>query len=434
MFVGLILLIAFLGLLLIGIPVSISMGIATLVGMYVAGFKSALYVIPQQIVEGARSEVLLAIPLFIFAGNLMNRTGLTTRIFDFASALVGHIRGGLAQVNVLASMLFAGVSGAAVADCAGLGMVEIAAMVKRGYSKALAAAITVASSAVGPIIPPSIPMVIYGVLAGVSIGRLFLAGFLPGVLIGLSLMITNVILSYTNKEAFPPPEKRASLQDLIKTLRAGAIALIGPVIIVGGLVTGIATATEAGVLASWYAFIASFAYNKPKEVLKAIPQALFDTVKSTTMIMFIIGLATAMGWVIAFERIPVSLAKVMVSATHNKYILLLLINVFYLLIGTVVEGIPAMLITVPILLPIIDQFGIDRLHFGLITVYGILIGIATPPMGIGLYILRGVTNLKLEELIVAVLPYLIPLILVLILITYCPEITLFVPRLIMGGG
>ncbi len=412
----------------LGVPISMSMGLATVLTLIVSGNSSFFFVVPQQMVEGVNSAPLLAIPFFILAGNLMNASGLTDKIFDFASNLLGHIRGGLAQVNVLASMVFAGVSGAAVADCAGLGLVEVKAMTERGYARGFSAAITAASSAVGPVIPPSIPLVIYAYIAEVSVGRMFLAGVIPGVVIAASLILTNYILSYRHEF---PRMPRATLRQIARSAVNGVVALVAPVIIVGAILTGVVTATEAGVLACAYAFLIGIIYRG--FTFQSLWTALYETVTITTIIMFIIAFATAMGWLFAYEQIPQKIAESMLALTQNKYVFLFLLMFFLLLIGCVIEGIPALLITLPLLLPIADYFGIDRTHFGLIVVYGILIGIVTPPMGISLYIMVGVADIKFEDIVVAILPYLIPLIAMLVLITYVPQITLALPNWLMGA-
>ena len=411
-----------------GVPISMSMGLATAIALVVGGHAGFFFIIPQQMVEGVDHAALLAIPFFILAGNLMNVSGMTDKIFDFASATVGHIRGGLAQVNVLASMVFAGISGAAVADQAGLGTVEIKAMSERGYERPFSAAITAASSAVGPIIPPSIPLVIYAYIAGESVGRMFLGGVIPGIVIGVSLMITNYILSY--KKDFPRME-RASLKTILLTGRDGLVALIAPLIILGSIFSGVVTATESGVLASIYALGVGFIYKGLS--WKKIWDALFETMAMTTVIMFIIAFATAMGWLFAYEQIPQKAAEGMLLFTDNAYVFLFLLIIFMLLIGTVLEGIPALLILLPLLLPLADQFSIDRVHFGLIMVYGILIGMVTPPMGVALYIMVEVAHVSFEDMVVAILPYLIPLLAVLFLITYIPELTTYLPNLLMGA-
>lgn len=423
--------IIFIVLFMLKVPISVTMGISVFTCLITGGNSNSLYIIPQQMVEGVTRPALLAVPFFIFAASIMNETGLTDKIFGFASAFVGHLRGGLAQVNVLASMIFAGCSGAALADVAGLGKIEIKAMSKRGYKKEFAAAITVASAACGPIIPPSIPMVIYAVIAGVSVGRLFLAGIIPGILIGVSLMVTNYILSYAIKD-FPPPEKRVSFSHLMKSFRRGVFALFAPIIIVGGLVGGFTTAAEAGILAAMYALVIGAAFQGPSKIIKILPKALFDTAITTTVIMFIISTAIALGWLIALERVPAIIANIVLAHINNKLIFLLLLNLFLLFLGMVVSGVPALLITAPVFIPLATHFGIDKIQFGLIMVYGIIIGIATPPMGICLYVATKVADIKLEELVKAIKPFWIPLIIVLLLITYIPQFTLFLPNLLMG--
>ncbi len=425
------LILVFFLLILLKMPISITMIISVTITLIAGGNASMLYIIPQQMIDGALSSSLLAIPFFIFAANMMNETGLTDKIFNFASSLVGHIRGGLAQVNVVASMIFGGCTGAAVADAAGLGVIEIKAMKDKGYPVPFSAAITSASSSVGPIIPPSIPMVIYGVTAGVSIGRLFLGGIIPGIIIGLSLIITNWILSYLIK-GFPAPEKRSSASYVWLTFKSGFFSLLSPIIIVGGLVYGYVTASEAGILASLYALLVGIVSIGFKKTIAVIPRALVDTMINSSVIMFIISAATPMGWVIAMERIPFHVAQFILSITENKQVFLLLLNLFLLLLGTILAGVPALLISIPIFAPIAEQMGVDPVHFGLVIVYGILIGGCTPPMGVSLYIMTKVAKVSFIEVTKAMLPFLIPLIIVLLIITYVPQATLLIPRLLMG--
>jgi tripartite ATP-independent transporter DctM subunit len=382
---------------------------------------------PLQVLEGVDNPALLAVPFFIMAGNLMNAVGMTDKIFNFALSIVGHFRAGLAQVNVLSSMIFAGVSGAAVADCAGLGTVEIRAMRERGYPADFAAAITVASAVVGPIIPPSISLVIYAFLSNTSVARLFLAGIIPGLVIGAALMIFNRIIAI--RRDFPR-EKRASLRQIGSTAVDGVLALIAPGIILGAIITGYTTATEAGVLACAYSLLIGLVYRTL--TWESLWKALTDTMLITAVIMIIIGYSTVMGWLLAIEQIPQQLAEAVLLTTENRHVFLGMLIIFLLLIGAVVEGVPAKLILVPMLLPITDQFGIDRVHFGLIITFALLIGIATPPMGIGLYIMVEVGKVSFEKVTMAVLPFLIPLILVLLLITFFPPLTLWLPNYIMG--
>ena len=418
---------SFIALVLVRVPITMAIGAAVLASLILAGFHDELYIMPLQVLEGVDNPALLAVPFFIMAGNLMNAVGMTDKIFNFALSIVGHFRAGLAQVNVLSSMIFAGVSGAAVADCAGLGTVEIRAMRERGYPADFAAAITVASAVVGPIIPPSISLVIYAFLSNTSVARLFLAGIIPGLVIGAALMIFNRIIAI--RRDFPR-EKRASLRQIGSTAVDGVLALIAPGIILGAIITGYTTATEAGVLACAYSLLIGLVYRTL--TWESLWKALTDTMLITTVIMIIIGYSTVMGWLLAIEQIPQQLAEAVLLTTENRHVFLGMLIIFLLLIGAVVEGVPAKLILVPMLLPITDQFGIDRVHFGLIITFALLIGIATPPMGIGLYIMVEVGKVSFEKVTMAVLPFLIPLILVLLLVTFFPPLTLWLPNYIMG--
>jgi len=424
---ALILFAGFIILILLRVPISMAIGAAVLAAFAVSEFSDSLYVIPLQILEGVNKPSLAAVPFFIMAGNLMNAATMTDRIFNFASALVGHFKAGLAQVNVLSSMIYAGVSGAAVADAAGLGTIEIKAMKERGYRPEFAAAVTVCSSVVGPLIPPSIGLVIYAFLAQQSVERMFLAGFVPGVLVGISLMAFNRILAV--RENFPtqpkatPAEVRSSAVD-------GCLALVAPAIILGSILFGFVTATEAGVLACLYSILLGLMYRTLN--WKNFISAVTDTMAMTTVIMIIIGFSIAMGWLLAIEQVPQKLGEWLFAFTENRHAFLALLMIFILLIGCVVEGVPAKLILVPMLLPVIDAYGIDRVHFGIILQLGLLIGIATPPMGIGLYIMVEVGKVPFEKVTVAVLPFLIPLVVVWILLTYIPELTLWLPNLVLG--
>ncbi len=422
-----VLFIAFIAFVLLKVPITMAIGISVLGAIFFAGLGDQLYILPLHVLEGVDNPSLLAVPFFIMAGNLMNAVGMTDKIFDFATSLVGHFRAGLAQVNVLSSMIFAGVSGAAVADCAGLGMVEIKAMRERGYPADFSAAVTVASAVIGPIIPPSISLVVYAFLSDTSVARLFLAGIIPGILIGTSLMLFN--RSIAERRGFPR-EPRASFKHIMRTAVDGVAALIAPGIILGAIVTGYTTATEAGVLACAYSLLLGMVYRTI--TFKKLWEATTDTMLITSVIMIIVGYSQVMGWLLAYEQVPQAMAESVLLVTENRYVFLALLLVFLLAIGCVVEGVPAKLILVPMLLPIIDQFGIDRVHFGLIITNALLIGIATPPMGIGVYIMVEVSKVPFEKVTMAVLPFLIPLISVLILITYVPALTLWLPNLIMG--
>ena len=424
---ALVLFIGFIGLILLRVPVSMAIGAAVLLAFLTSEFSDALYIVPQQILEGVNKPSLAAVPFFIMAGNLMNAVGMTDRIFNFANALVGHFKAGLAQVNVLSSMIFAGVSGAAVADCAGLGAIEIKAMRDRGYSPDFAAALTVCSAVVGPIIPPSIGLVIYAFLAQQSVERMFLAGLVPGLIVGISLMIFNRILVVVHDF---PTQARVPMRETLRRGVDGVLALVAPGIILGSILGGIVTATEAGVLACMYCIVLGVCYRTLTPA--RFWQALTDTMLMTSVIMIIIGFSIAMGWLLAIEQVPARLGEAIFSLTDSQGVFLAIMLVFVLLVGCVVEGVPAKLMLVPMLLPITDSFGIDRVHFGIILQLALLIGIATPPMGIGLYIMVEVGKVPFERVAVAVLPFLIPLMVVLVMITYMPSLTLWLPDLILG--
>ncbi|MCA0998201.1 TRAP transporter large permease [Alloyangia pacifica] len=417
----------FIALILLRVPISIAIGTATVLTFLTSDFSTALQIIPQQMLEGVNKASLTAVPFFIMAGNLMNATGVTERIFAFANALVGHLKAGLAQVNILSSMIFAGISGAAVADCAGLGAIEIKAMRESGYKPDFAAAITVASSVIGPLIPPSIGLVLYAFLAQQSIERMFLAGLVPGILVGLALMIYVRIRAQFQDF---PTQPRASAREVVGTAKHGFLALVAPAIILGSIMFGFVTATEAGVLACIYCVLIGIWYREL--TFRAFFNALSDTAMMTAVIMIIIAFSIAMGWLLAIDQTPQKLAEFTFGLTDNKNVFLALLLVFIILVGCVVEGVPAKLILVPTLLPLIDAYGIDRVHFGIIIQLGLLIGIATPPMGIGLYIVAEVGRVRFEKVTMAVLPMLLPLFAVLILLTFVPQTVTLLPDLILG--
>ena len=417
----------FILMILLRVPISMAIGAAVVAAFATSEFSTDLYIIPQQVLDGVDKPSLAAVPFFIMAGNLMNAVGMTDRIFAFASSLVGHFRAGLAQVNVLSSMIFAGVSGAAVADAAGLGTIEIKAMKERGYRAEFAAAVTVCSSVVGPLIPPSIGLVIYAFLSQQSVERMFLAGLVPGVLVGLSLMAFNRFLAI--RENFPV-EPKATRAEVKSHAVDGFLALVAPAIILGSILFGLVTATEAGVLACLYSIGLGIAYRTL--TFRTFWKALTDTMLMTTVIMIIIGFSIAMGWLLAIQQVPQQLGDALFSLTENKQVFLALMMIFILLIGCVVEGVPAKLMLVPMLLPVIDAYGVDRVHFGIILQLGLLIGIVTPPMGIGLYIMVEVGKVPFEKVAVACLPFLVPLMLVWVALTFVPGLSLWLPNLILG--
>ncbi|GIT57820.1 MAG: ABC transporter permease [Candidatus Neomarinimicrobiota bacterium] len=369
------------------VPVSISIGISTVIALIIGDFP--LSVIPRMMIDGLDTFTLLAVPFFVLAGNIMNAGGVTERIFAFAKALFSPIRGGLAQVNVAASMIFAGMSGAALADLAGLGTVEMRAMRKGGYPLNVAAAVTLASCTIGPIIPPSIVLIVYGLATDTSIGRLFLGGIIPGFIIGLITMVWISLWVRFKKTSWGQPEPFV-VSDVWSTFKGGALALFSPVLIIGALVLGVSTPTEVGVIAATYALFVGIIYRDL--TWKKLLECIVESMQTTAIIMYIVAVSIVMGWIITMERLPHEAAKAIQLYIEHPLLALLIINVFLILVGMFLETLPAILILSPILLPILAPFGIDQVHFGVIICFNLIIGIITPPMGIGLFVAARVAD------------------------------------------
>lgn len=427
MVLALTLFLVFLLLLAIGFPISFAMALSTIIALIMGNYTSE--VLPLMLVEGIKGYTLLSIPLFILAGNLMNSSGITQRIFDFASAMIGHIRGGLAQVNIAASVIFAGISGTAVGDQAGLGAIELKAMREKGYEGPFSAALTLASSVIGAIIPPSVSLIIYAYLAEVSVEQVFIAGVIPGLLIALTLSVYVYVGAARGTIVTPPPEP-FKVQTLLQTFKDGFFAILAPVVILGGMLGGVVTPTEAAAIAVVYALFCAVIYKEFKwENLK---KSFIESVGSTSLIMFLVGIGTAMGWIISAEQLPYLLSDVLLGLTENKYLMLMIINIMLLFLGMIMEGIPIKLIILPILLPIIDSLGIDRVHFGIVMSFNLLIGMVTPPVGLGLYVMSRVGKMSFESIVKAIIPMYIPLFIALLLITYFPQLSLWLPNLLSG--
>lgn len=422
------LVISFVILAILSVPIAISLGIAVIITVSLFT-PFPLLGMAQRMVTGIDSFVLLAIPFFMLTGRLMNEGGITDRLFDFARSLVGPIRGGLAHANVLASMIFAGMSGSAVADAGGLGMVEIKAMTEQGYRREFAAAVTVASSTIGPIIPPSIPMVIYGAMAEVSVGRLFLGGFIPGVLMGLALMVLIYLWSF--REAMPR-DPGYSLQRVWTTFRDAFLPLLTPVILLGGIVSGIFTPTEAAAVAAMYAFFLSFVIYRTVG-LRDIPSIIIDTLITTAVVTFIISTTSGFSWLLIVGRIGRLLVEFVSSVTQSPAVVLLIVNIALLILGCLMEAGVLLILLTPLLVPVMTTMGVDLVHFGVVMVLNLMIGVATPPVGMCLFVVSEANSIRLEALMREVLPLVLPLIAVLFLITYVPELVLVVPRWLMPG-
>jgi TRAP-type C4-dicarboxylate transport system permease large subunit len=455
----------FLAFMLCGLPVAVAMAGASLVYILVSGSVPDV-VVAQRMIAGIESFPLLAVPFFILAGNLMNIAGITGRIYNFAVALVGWMKGGLGHVNIIGSVIFSGMSGTAIADAAGLGSIEIKAMTDHGYSKEFSVGVTAASATLGPIIPPSLPFVIYGMMANVSIGALFVAGLIPGLVMTLMMMITVAYFARKNGWGSDTPFvwKRlgeATLEILIVlafplviwlAVQAGAsvnmaagvafvvllvldwvfnfsavMALMAPVILIGGMTMGWFTPTEAAVAAViWALFLGLVRYRSM--TMKTLAKATFDTIETTASVLFIVTAASIFAWLLTTTQAAQALADWILAITSNKWVFLLLANVLILFVGCFIDTIAAITILVPILLPIVTKLGIDPIHFGLIMTLNLMIGLLHPPLGMVLFVLARVAKLSVERTTMAILPWLVPLLLALVAITYIPELTLWLPK------
>lgn len=409
----------------IEMPIAFALALSAVVYVAFAG-AAPMTVVVQRMAPSLDSFPLLAIPLFILAGDLMNRGGLAARIFDFAQALLGHFRGGLAYVNVAASMVFAGMSGVAQADAAGLGAVEIRAMRRRGYDPAFAAAVTAASAVIGPIIPPSVIMVIYAVVAQVSVADLFLAGIVPGLVVGALLMLRIYFLAASGRVAVPVSE-RASRGEIGRAFLRASPALAAPALLVAGLLSGAATPTELGAITVVYAAAVGFASREL--TLRDAARALAASGLTSAVLVFIIAAAAPFGWAVAVNNLPTRLVESILGVTENKYLVLAMINVLLLAAGLVMETTAILLIAAPALLPLALALDIDLVHFGLIMILNLLIGATTPPFGVILFIMMDIARVSFGRMVRAILPFYLPLIGALLLVTYWPELSLFLPRL-----
>jgi tripartite ATP-independent transporter DctM subunit len=418
------LLFAFIVILLAGVPVFIALaGSSLLYTHFIAGIPD--FVILHRMAGGIDSFPLLAVPFFILAGNLMNSAGITNRIYDFASATAGWMRGGLAHVNIVGSVIFAGMSGTAIADAAGLGTIEIKAMRDHGYSKEFAVGVTAASSTLGPIFPPSLPFVIYGMMANVSIGALFLGGVMPGVIMTALMML---YVSYVARKYNMGRDQLFSWRVLGMTFIAALPALLTPALIIGGMTFGWFTPTEAAIAAcTWALMLGLFLYRSMS--WKQFYKVTLDTVETTATVLLIVAAASLFGWVLTTTRMTEYAAEALLSLTTNRYLILLLINLLLLVVGCFLEPVAAISILVPILMPIILKVGIDPVHFGVVMTLNLMIGLLHPPLGMVLFVLARIAKLSIERTTMAILPWLVPLLVALCVITVFPEITLWLPRL-----
>lgn len=416
-------------LIMVGVHVGYSLIIVSLIFFAMSGELMLIPFAVKEMLGGINNFTLLAVPFFVLAGNLMNGGGVTNRIFGFAKAMIGHHKGGLAHVNVLASLIFSGMSGSALADAGGLGQLEIKSMRDAGFDDGFAGGITAASCIIGPLVPPSTPLIIYAVIANQSVEKLFMAGFLPGLLTTAALMVMCSVLAHKRNY---PCEPKCTAAERWSSFKGSFLALMTPVIILVGIFSGIFTPTEAAVIAATYTSILGFFVYKELN-LKKFYQIVLDSVKTTgTIAMMILGV-TLFGWIIAREQMPQHVASFFMGFVSNPFTLLLMINVLLLFLGTIVDALPLQIILVPILLPTIIEAGINPIHFGVVVIFNLMIGILTPPMGTALFVVSRVGKIDYKTLVKGTIPFLIPLLITLVLLTAFPEITLILPRLLTGS-
>ena len=411
---------------LLGLPLFVSMGLAAFAFVIFGGLSPSI--VPQKMAQAINSFPIVAAPLFILMGNALGAAKLTDRIVRFATSLVGALRGGYAHASILSSMIFAGMVGSAVADAAGTGAVEVRAMKKAGYRPETAAAISAAAATIGPIIPPSLPMVIYGVSADASIGRLFLAGVIPGVLMGLSLMTLVAIIA---PRQGLPRHAFGGMREIWLAFKDSVWALLAPVILLGGMFSGVFTPTEAAAVADLYALFLGFVVYRTLRV-KDIPAILINTAETTGIVMVLVMVAGALGWCMSISRIPQTVAPALVAAIHQPLVFLFAANIILLAVGCFMEALAAMLILIPILVPAAASLGIDPVQFGLIMIFNLILGTIHPPIGVVLFVMSRIADVSFEQISRAILPWLVPLLIVLVAITVWPPLTLWLPSVAMS--
>ncbi len=420
-----VLVITFFVLLLLGIPVAMTMFGSSLIYILLDP-TIKLANVTTKVLSSISSYSLLALPLYIMVGEIMNSAGITRKLFNLPLSIIGHVKGGLAHVNILASMIFAGMSGAAIADTAGLGKIELQSMEEEGYDKGFSAAITAASSTVGPIIPPSTTMIIYAVVAEVSVARLFIGGFLPGIIIGALMML--YVRFIAARQYNLPARTKASIEEIIKAIKEAFFPCLTPIIIIMGIVTGITTATEAGAIAVIYTLVLSYYYNRfsINDFLNIIKASAYTTIK----ICFIVIASGLFGWVITLAQIPTLMSEFLLTAGVSKWILLILINFSLLFLGCFLSITSSILIATPTLIVLAHVYNIDLVHLGIIMTLNLTIGLLTPPVGWNLYIVSELAGISFEKMLKSVIPLLIPLFIALIIITYLPQTVLWLPNLL----
>jgi tripartite ATP-independent transporter DctM subunit len=412
-------------LMVVGIPISFALGASSIAYMLFSGIPPVSFV--QHMVRGVDSYTLLALPFFILAGQFMNNGGITRTIFRFTNSLVGHIRGGLAHANILASMIFAGISGSAVAEAGALGTVQLKSMQENGYQRDFSVGLISAAMTIGPIIPPSVIMVVYGIAAGVSIGSLFIGGIIPGIMMGVTLML--LVAWMAAKHQFPKYSDAFSLKEVWDSFKAALLALLAPILIVGGILGGIFTATEAGAIVAAYSFLIGKFYFK--ELTSAnILRSLIETMMLSASILLIMGMSNSFAWILAYEQAPATVAHLLLGVSENPNVILLLLMLLYLILGCFMEAIAIIVMTIPVVMPVLKQVGVDPVHFGVILAVNMSLGTITPPLGIVMYVMSDIAKVSVNEFTRAVLPFFASLFALLILFTLVPQFVTLLSSLV----
>ncbi len=415
---ALLIILVFVVCLFLGFPIFFAVCIPSLLTLLLNDLQ--LVMVPKTVVSGVQSFTLLAVPFFILAGNLMNSSGITRRIFNICLALIGWVKGGLAYVNILASMVFAGISGSSAADAGGLGKIEMKAMREAGYDENFSAAVTAASSVIGPIIPPSIIMILYATESGVSVGDMFKGGIFPGILVGLMLMIACGVMFARGEKA--PPAVKFSWARLGKSLKDGVFAIVAPAIILAGMFSGRFSPTEAGVVAVVYSTVVGFGYRELK--VKDLPKIIKESAISTAQVMFMTAAASLLSWTLTFTKIPLTISQGLLNFTDNRYVYMLIVLIFLLILGCFIESMAGLLIVMPVMIPIAEALGINLVHFGITSCLAMMIGAVTPPMGACIFITCSISNTKFDLVCKKIWPFILAHAVALLLVAYVEPISL----------
>jgi tripartite ATP-independent transporter DctM subunit len=424
---GFLVVLVFLVLFVLGFPVVLAIGIPCVVYIFANGLPVDL--VAQRTLYALDSFPLVAVPVFLFVGSLMNSAGISRYIYQFADTAVGRMPGGLAQVNIFGSLIFAGMSGSALADIGGLGRIEIDAMRKKGFSSPFAAAVTSSSAIVGPIFPPSIPLIIYGTVTGVSVIQLLLGGILPGLLCVAMLMAQTWWLAL--RRNYPRAAKWPSMADLWRDFKPAFPAIVAPVILIAGMLLGWFTPTEIASVTVLYAVLISSLFYR-ELTWQGVLDAAYETIRASAGILLIVAVAALFGWILSVESVPQKLTAIMLSISTNPYVLLLLVNALLIIVGMFLDSTTAILVIAPIIAKPLVAAGVDPVHLGMVVVFNLMIGLLTPPMGLALFLVADIAKVTMKEVLKEMMPYYIPLAITLLLITYVPAITTWIPRLALG--